>query len=200
MLRTLIVFFGIAIVASSTTSALAQNRGIGIEAKRQYDYAPELPGGIRGAIYRETTGHNGRFYNCDGEENKRCSPYIDWSTNCHREWLPTWGSVIRQDICEVKQRVRSGSCRDGHCEESSQGTFQFVEPTFAIPSFAKSKSEPSTTRSKSFWQPTAVVKNQAAASKSPDESSDASATATTAMDSSTERTASSLSERLFKVR
>jgi hypothetical protein len=62
-----------------------------------------------GRVFRTQMGHGGIFYNCDGQEDKRFSPYIDW--RCQNlacsEWFP-----LRDDICqqidEVKQRIRWG--------------------------------------------------------------------------------------------
>lgn len=191
--------------------ATGQIRDFGLEARRTYHYAPELPGGIKGWIYRETTGQNGRFYNCDGEEAKRYSPYIDWSTNCHCEYLPTWGTVLRRDIREVKERVRSGACRDGNCVDvSSMATSDYAVTHQQI---AKSSDRPTSSdsarelgRMKMASSATSAVKNNAVtvkttadASKKSESAKAASATSQT----SANRTASSSSsalERLFKVR
>ncbi|MEQ1905820.1 MAG: hypothetical protein ABL888_16650, partial [Pirellulaceae bacterium] len=67
----------------------------------------------RGNLYRHQVGHAGRFYNCDGEENKRCSPYIYWTSVCNQEQIRSWNNVLKCDIREVKQRVRWGSCQEG---------------------------------------------------------------------------------------
>lgn len=86
-------------------------------------YGPRDPWDV-GLVLRNQVGWGGHFYNCDCEEHKRLSPYIRW------EQQPTvccphghcWD--IKQQINEVKQRVRTGSCRQTefclcpHCSSS----------------------------------------------------------------------------------
>ena len=71
----------------------------------------------RGKLYKIQTGNSGLFFNCDGEQAKRYSPYIYWQPITEKA-LPTrkgiWKS-IKQDIAEVKQRVSDGSCCDHGC-------------------------------------------------------------------------------------
>ncbi|MGI9496543.1 MAG: hypothetical protein ACR2NK_10850 [Mariniblastus sp.] len=79
-------------------------------------YKPSDPW-TRGKLYNIQTGNSGLFFNCDGEQAKRYSPYICWKPITEKA-LPTrkgiWNS-IKQDIAEVKQRVRDGSCCDLGC-------------------------------------------------------------------------------------
>lgn len=56
------------------------------------------------------TGHFGRFYNCDCEEAKRSSPYIQWKSVNRCETRRTGWSVFRHDLDEVHARVRAGRC------------------------------------------------------------------------------------------
>ena len=69
-------------------------------------YKPSDPW-TRGKLYNIQTGNSGLFFNCDGEQAKRYSPYICWKPITEKA-LPTrkgiWNS-IKQDIAEVKQRV-----------------------------------------------------------------------------------------------
>lgn len=79
-------------------------------------YKPSDPW-TRGKLFNIQTGNTGLFFNCDGEQAKRYSPYICWKPITEKA-LPTrtgiWNS-IKQDIAEVKQRVRDGSCCDLGC-------------------------------------------------------------------------------------
>ncbi|MEZ6095053.1 MAG: hypothetical protein R3C03_12625 [Pirellulaceae bacterium] len=82
-------------------------------------YGPEDPN-FRSRLFREHTGHSGWFYNCDGEEDKRFSPYIQWQTVDNSECVRPWGQVIRCDLKEVFSRVRAGACCGGpncHCSD-----------------------------------------------------------------------------------
>lgn len=211
MIRSILSMTIVVLVVLIAGEATGQIRDFGLEARRTYHYAPELPGGIKGWIYRETTGQNGRFYNCDGEEAKRYSPYIDWSTNCHCEYLPTWGTVLRRDIREVKERVRSGACRDGNCVDVTS----LATPDDAVTAqqLAKNKNrQPSSDaarepgRMKMASSATSAVKNQAVAVKATAEAStksDSAKAASATSQTSADRTAlstSSMLERLFKVR
>jgi hypothetical protein len=76
-------------------------------------YNPQDPQ-HRSDIYRKQIGHSGRFYNCDNEECKRHSPYIDWKTNFQPQWVNTRGLVdgTVRDLNRVKQRIQNGSCNE----------------------------------------------------------------------------------------
>ena len=79
----------------------------------------------RGKVFRMHTGHWGKFYNCDGEENKRFSPYISWAVHDERDFPCRKGLLkcLRCDLSEVKQRILDGTaaCR-GNCGSDSCGT------------------------------------------------------------------------------
>jgi hypothetical protein len=121
-------------------------------------YDPRDPE-TRGNLYRHQVGYAGRFYNCDGEESKRCSPYIYWTTVCNQEQIRSWCNVLKCDVREVQQRVRWGSCREGADCESCETTHHpqrhvaaerqetmplFVQRGYASanPAVAKPKSQP----------------------------------------------------------
>ena len=82
-------------------------------------YQPSDPW-TRGKLYNIQTGNSGLFFNCDGEQAKRYSPYIYWQP-IKEKALPTrkgiWRS-IKQDIAEVKQRVSDSSCCDLGCSSA----------------------------------------------------------------------------------
>lgn len=76
-----------------------------------YRYRPSDPW-TRTLATTFQTGHIGKFYNCDGEEAKRNSPWITWKTHCERD-LPTKVGCLdrwRCQIAEVKQRIADGAC------------------------------------------------------------------------------------------
>jgi hypothetical protein len=76
-------------------------------------YGPRDPWEV-GPVMRHSAGWSGLFYNCDCEEHKRLSPYIRWEQQpvvcCPHGHC--WD--IHQQIDEVKQRIRTGSCQQ--CE------------------------------------------------------------------------------------
>ena len=72
-------------------------------------YSPDDPWTM-GHILRTEVGHGGCFYNCDGEEQKRYSPYIRW--NCQNVDCPKRliQDPLLHQLHEIKQRVRWGAC------------------------------------------------------------------------------------------
>ena len=72
-------------------------------------YQPNDPWN-RSFLYRLQTGHYGRFYNCDNEEQKRNSPYICWK-NSDRQTIPKKDCLecINEEINKVKQRICDGA-------------------------------------------------------------------------------------------
>lgn len=74
-------------------------------------YNPQDPQ-HRSDLYRKQIGHAGRFYNCDNEECKRYSAYIEWKTNFQPQWVNTRGLVdgTVRDFSRVRQRIQNGSC------------------------------------------------------------------------------------------
>lgn len=74
-------------------------------------YQPNDPW-ARGKVFNIQTGNSGFFYNCDGEQAKRNSPYICWKPDDEPMFPPLfapWKSW-RNQIGEVRQRVQDGSC------------------------------------------------------------------------------------------
>ncbi len=74
-------------------------------------YSPVDPW-YRSRLFNQHTGHYGRFYNCDSEECKRYSPYIDWKTNCDPLWPDRIGFAegFRLERNQVAQRRDDGGC------------------------------------------------------------------------------------------
>ena len=97
-----------------TDTALGQNLYQDSHVNRTGHYSPSDPW-VKGHVFRTHTGHDGLFYNCDGEEDKRCSPYIRWPQRpcddllslkrVHQERVQTIHNAIN--------RVQMGSCREG---------------------------------------------------------------------------------------
>lgn len=120
-LRTVLVCMALA-CASSTEAQQRLHGGGGSSA--QVQYAPGDPQ-TRSRLFNFQTGHRGAFYNCDGEEDKRNSPYIFWEygpadAKLHNPLLDiiNW----RDDKREIAQRIcdgagaccNGGSCQSGH--------------------------------------------------------------------------------------
>lgn len=90
---------------------------------KPFTYSPCDPW-TRGKVFNLQTGHAGLFYNCDGEEDKRNSPYICWKTHYENDIPPYRGlwRGMKIDIAKVRQRIRDGAgacCKPGcgclHC-------------------------------------------------------------------------------------
>ena len=73
-------------------------------------YSPIDPE-TRSKVFQAHTGHSGLFYNCDGEECKRNSPYICWKTNSESQFPPRrgWWRGAKLDLAEVRQRISDGA-------------------------------------------------------------------------------------------
>lgn len=101
------------ILATLSMNAAAQVPAVIRDYQQPMSYGPDYPW-EKGNIFRWHTGHAGRYYNCDCEEQKRYSPYIDWYTVCNRDRVRPYGQVVRSDIREVRQRVHRGArrCKD----------------------------------------------------------------------------------------
>lgn len=115
--RAMIFLLSLSAICLFTATLSAQNvvRDYVHNVPRQY--GPHDPWTV-GVVMRHQTGHSGLFYNCDCEEHKRLSPYIRWERqptvccrHCHA-WFHCWD--IHQQIDEVQQRIRTGSCKQ--CE------------------------------------------------------------------------------------
>lgn len=96
------------LISLSSADCHAQNvvKDYVVNSPRQF--APMDPW-TTGRVFRTHMGHGGLFYNCDGQEDKRWSPYIFWESqsNCDNDtnaWYGDW----KQQINEVKQRIRWG--------------------------------------------------------------------------------------------
>ena len=93
--------------------------------ERPITYSPSDPW-TRGKVFNTHTGNYGWFYNCDGQEDKRNSPYICWKTHYEKDIPPRrgfWGG-IKMDVAAVRQRVNDGAgacCQsDCQCAECNQ--------------------------------------------------------------------------------
>ncbi len=91
-------------------------------------YSPFDPE-TRSKVFQAHTGHSGRFYNCDGEECKRNSPYICWKTNSDSLIPPRRGlwRGAKLDLAEVRQRIYDGAgegcrpnCECPECRDTQQ--------------------------------------------------------------------------------
>lgn len=82
-------------------------------ANRTGSYSPQDPW-QKGHVFRTHTGHDGLFYNCDGEEEKRCSPWIRWGYRpCDDVFSPTRiRNDYKQSVCDALERLKLGSCQD----------------------------------------------------------------------------------------
>ncbi|MBL8890586.1 MAG: hypothetical protein JNL67_11465 [Planctomycetaceae bacterium] len=76
-------------------------------------YSPQDPW-QKGRVFRTHTGHDGLFYNCDGEEDKRCSPWIRWGQRpCDDLLAPSRiRAEYQESLCDALERLRSGSCQN----------------------------------------------------------------------------------------
>lgn len=94
-------------------------------------YSPADPFS-KGWVYRLQTGQAGKYFNCDGEEQKRYSPYIYWQTVCNHTHPVPYCRVLLRDIHEVQERVRAGACRGGQncqcadCQTAFAGGYQLA--------------------------------------------------------------------------
>ncbi|MDP1561374.1 MAG: hypothetical protein Q8M16_08255 [Pirellulaceae bacterium] len=82
-------------------------------ANRTGSYSPQDPW-QKGHVFRTHTGHDGLFYNCDGEEEKRCSPWIRWGNRpCDDVFAPSRiRNEYKQSLCNALERLKLGSCQD----------------------------------------------------------------------------------------
>ncbi len=79
-----------------------------------FQYSPSDPW-TRSKAIRVQTKHYGFFYNCDGEECKRNSPYIKWQPHCETDLPEKQGclDLFKREIGQIKQRISDGSCACG---------------------------------------------------------------------------------------
>lgn len=104
------------VCGGAATVAWAQMgiRQIADDYRQPTHYSPDDPW-TRSAVYRNHVGHFGLFYNCDGEEAKRCSPYICWKSQDNRQCQRGPWSAFLFDLALVQQRIRWGGCQDDRC-------------------------------------------------------------------------------------
>jgi len=95
------------------TQAIGQNVYQDYWVNRTGSYSPQDPW-QKGHIFRTHTGHDGLFYNCDGEEEKRCSPWIRWGQRpCDDLLSPARiRGEYKQSLCDALERLKLGSCQD----------------------------------------------------------------------------------------
>lgn len=93
--------------------------------EKPFQYSPSDPWN-RGKVFRMHTGHWGKYYNCDGEESKRNSPYICWAVHDEPDFPRKKGfrECVRCEIAKVKQRIidGAGNCGPGQCDGGCVGT------------------------------------------------------------------------------
>ena len=114
-ISTLCLSLLLAVMLVSQASAQGFFRDFVINNPRQY--GPDDPW-TTGKIFYTRIGHGGLFYNCDYEECKRYSPYIEWNrqSTCYHRKAPVANELFRQ-LFEIRQRVRWGACCDGeYCD------------------------------------------------------------------------------------
>ena len=75
------------------------------------NYGPADPS-FRSRLFNLHTGQSGAYYNCDGEENKRNSPYIKWKTVRGASFPPLFWDIRqwKADRAEIAQRICDGGC------------------------------------------------------------------------------------------
>ncbi len=108
-IRVRIWFLALVICGSCQTLAVSQNLRLDYLVHRPRQYSPRDPWTV-GVVMRNQMGYGGLFYNCDCEEQKRFSPYIEWNRQPCVECNNGFCAVVRQQIDEVCQRVRTGTC------------------------------------------------------------------------------------------
>lgn len=123
---------------------------------RVFRYQPSDPW-VRSRMFNLHTGNGGLFYNCDGEQSKRNSPYICWKPHFENDFPPFGGlwCHIKEDVEAVRQRILDGSCCDTgcnsnacNCQQSGCATCsqQPLQQTHQQPFYSKSTPEESTIR------------------------------------------------------
>jgi len=76
-------------------------------------YGPD-DASVRSRFFNLHTGQSGAYYNCDGEEEKRHSPYIKWKTVTGSSLPPLFWDIRqwKKDRAEIGQRLCDGGCCD----------------------------------------------------------------------------------------
>lgn len=116
------LFFLMAAQVLFLSSANAQQllktiRDYGLE--KPFQFSPDDPW-TRSEVYRLQAGYSGLFFNCDGQEDKRCSPYICWKDTCDLSLFPRRSlvGIWVKDWRNTRQRVidGAGACCGKGCQ------------------------------------------------------------------------------------
>jgi hypothetical protein len=113
----LIAGLALASLSVSAADSVAQLRSEVRQVRTDYglnnqiQYAPDDPT-TRSRLFTLQTGHAGAYYNCDGEECKRNSPYICWKTAHSDRLHRTFWDVTqwKRDWQRIAQRICDGGC------------------------------------------------------------------------------------------
>ena len=108
--RLLLTIPAVAVITSSVFGQ-TYRRDYKIDAPIQYQASDPWD---RGFIFRNHINHAGFFYNCDGEECKRNSPYL-YYLQATEDCRFNARQYIRRQIDEVKWRLQAGGCGDALC-------------------------------------------------------------------------------------
>ena len=138
MSRFVVFAFALVFVAGSWSSVSAQGpvrnslrevRQVRADYPGPIAYSPADPD-FRSKRYQMQTGHYGFFYNCDGEECKRNSPYIYWGAQQNADCFNGWRTALRRDRRDVIQRILDGSCAEEDCEQCESGNQGYAMPQY----------------------------------------------------------------------
>ncbi|GEM_PF-1698525 len=112
--KTLLLSLGILITGSV---CFGQNLRQDYVYDREATYSPLDPI-FRGYVYRTHIGHDGAYYNCDGEEEKRNSSFIRWTQRpCDDVFsLKRVRADYKQSLNDAFCRWQRGSCNTGDCQ------------------------------------------------------------------------------------
>ena len=110
------VFLGLTVLALASFSKDTEAQQI-IKTLQDYcsnpyrQFQPDDPW-TRSKIWNLQAGRSGLFFNCDAEEEKRYSPYIDWKRQTIDPIPPSpfCPRYVLSDCRALKQRVIDGSC------------------------------------------------------------------------------------------
>lgn len=105
--------FGVLVLSAVNCSEL-NAQSLKYDYAGPVQYSPDDPW-VRGKIFQIHTNHAGWFYNCDHQEDKRYSPYINWNRQpCYTKPKDHWKWDIHNQISEVKRRICWGKGDCGH--------------------------------------------------------------------------------------
>ena len=128
-------FLGLAICDSNVEAQELRNALRDFRDERVFNYRPNDPQ-YRGKAFNIQTKHYGKFYNCDGEEDKRNSPYICWKRHFEKDFPTRVGFCenLRRDIAAINQRLNDGAgpCRQANancnCTQCQQAAVATPQP------------------------------------------------------------------------